>query len=201
MLYCVKWFHIHPPPLVGSELFFLVRIYRGGWKYLSWCPRIVFALVENKLERWWRERRSVRVEWTSGRSWQQPGDRWSPWRVKWKDSSAGGLMDEAAEDIQALWASLLLLFTEDSTLPVPHAVISCSITELHDNRGTRWASGSWRSLLLTAAILHTHPFTPLQTHSMQLAWVIHTHTHTPLSLKIMLYLWVLTVAVTLVSFS
>lgn len=176
MLYCVKWFHINPPTLVCSELFFLVRIYRGGWKYLSWRPRIVFALVENKLERWWRERWSVRVEWTGGRSCQQPGDRWSPWRVKWKDSSAGGLMDEAAEDIQALWASLFLLFIEDSALPVPNAVISCSITELHDNRGTRWTSGSWRSLLLTAAILYTHPFTPLQTHSIQLAWVIHTHT-------------------------
>lgn len=51
-------------------------------------------------------------------------------------------MDETAEDIQALWASLLLLFIEDSALPVPHAVISYSITELHDDRGTRWTSGS-----------------------------------------------------------
>lgn len=43
-------------------------------------------------------------------------------------------MDESAEDIEALWPSPLsrgcgLLFVGDSALPLPHAVISCSITE------------------------------------------------------------------------
>lgn len=77
---------------------------------------------------------------------------------------------ESAEDIEALWPLLLLgcclLFIDDSALPVPHAVISCSITKLHDNWGACWIKGLWRFWL--QPYYRLAPFIPLQTDSILL---------------------------------